>query len=77
MIPKYLLTYKFHLYNIHFIEQSVEDRYQTYEKFEDLLIDYRKKKDSLFAGCMNYNTDFKVYTLTATEQDTNKLDKLL
>jgi hypothetical protein len=77
MIPKYLLTYKFHLYTINFTEKEVQDRCETYEKFEDLLADYRKKKNALFANCINYNTDFKVYTLQATEQNISKLDALL
>lgn len=77
MIPKYLMTYKFHLYTVNFIEKEVQDRCETYEKFEDLLADYRKKKHALFCNCITYNTNFKVYTLQTIEQDISKLDNLL
>lgn len=77
MIPKYLLTYKFHVYTVSYEEKEVQDRYETFEIFEDLLASYRKKKNALFCNFINYNTDFKVYTLNPEEQDISKLDKFL
>lgn len=75
--PRYCLQYNFHVYTVTFELKSVETRYEFYEKFEDLLTDYRKKKTSLFAGIINYNSDFKVYTISLQEQDISKLDKFL
>ena len=76
-MKRYFLHWKFHLYTINFEEKRVEDREEVFEKFEDLLKCYREKKNALFAGCINYNTDFKVYTAELTEQDISKPDELL
>lgn len=76
-MKRYCLRYKFHVYNINLEEKSVEEREHFFEKFEDLLKCYREKKNALFANCINYNTDFKVYTALLQEHDIAKLDALL
>lgn len=76
-MKRYILRWKFHAYNINFSEISVEDREECFDKFEDLLRCYREKKNALFANCINYNTDFKVYTCILEEHDIAKLDALL
>ena len=76
-MKKYFLQWKFHMYTINFEEKSVENREQSFDKFEDLLKCYREKKNALFANCINYNTDFKVYTALLQEHDIRKLDELL
>lgn len=74
---RYLLRWKFHLYNIHLEEVKIETREEYFDKFEDLLKCYREKKEALFAGCINYNTDFEVYTVVLEKQDISKLDAFL
>ena len=76
-MKRYFLRWKFHLYTINLEEKSVEDREASFDKFEDLLKFYREKKNALFAGCINYNTDFKVYTALLQEHDIEKLNALL
>ena len=76
-MKRYFLRWKFHLYTIDFEEKSVEDREECFDKFEDLLKCYREKKNALFSGCINYNTDFEVYTAELKQQDIKKLDELL
>lgn len=76
-MKRYVLRWKFHMYTINFEEKSVEDREEVFDKFEDLLKCYREKKNALFAGHINYNTDFKVYTALLQEHDITKLDELL
>lgn len=76
-MKRYILRWKFHLYTVQFEEKSVEDREAYFDKFEDLLKCYREKKEALFAGCINYNTDFEVFTCVLEKQDISKLDALL
>ncbi len=76
-MKRYLLRWKFHKYNIELKEVGIEDREQYFDKFEDLLTCYREKKNALFSGCINYNTDFKVYTAIMEQQDIKKLDAWL
>ena len=76
-MKRYILSWKFHCYTINFEEKSVENREESFDKFEDLLKFYREKKNALFAGCINYNTDFKVYTALLQEHDIKKLDEFL
>ena len=76
-IKRYVLRWKMHIYNINFEEKSVETKEETFEKFEDLLKCYREKKQALFAECINYNTDFEVYTAILKKQDIKKLDEFL
>ena len=76
-MKRYFLQWKFHCYTINFKEKSVEDREESFDKFEDLLKCYREKKNALFANCINYNTDFKVYTAELQQQDIRKLDSYL
>lgn len=76
-MKRYLLRWKFHKYNIALQETGVEDREAYFDKFEDLLKCYREKKEVLFAGCINYNTDFEVYTVVLEKQDITKLDAFL
>lgn len=76
-MKRYCLRWNFHLYTINFEEKEVKQREEYFDKFEDLLKCYREKKNALFAGCINYNTNFEVYTVELKQQDIKKLDELL
>ena len=77
MEKRYLLKWKFHAYNINFEETKVENREQYFSDKFDLLKCYKEKKNALFAGCINYNTDFEVYTVFLERQDITQLDACL
>lgn len=76
-MKRYILQWKFHVYNIQFQEVRIEDREECFDKFEDLLKCYRQKKNALFAETIHYNTDFRVFTCIMEEHDISQLDALL
>ena len=73
----YLLKWKMHVYTVHLEEKEIRPKEQYFDKFEDLLGCYREKKNALFCGLINYNTDFEVFTVEYTQQDIAKLDAYL
>lgn len=73
----YLLKWKMHVYTVQLKEKEVRPKEQYFDKFEDLLTCYREKKNALFCGLINYNTDFEVFTVEYTQQDIKKLDAFL
>lgn len=73
----YLLKWKMHVYTVYFKEKEIRPKEQYFDNFEDLLVCYREKKNALFCGLINYNTDFEVFTVEYTQQDIKKLDAYL
>ena len=73
----YLLKWKMHIYTVQLKEKEIRPKEQYFGKFEDLLACYREKKNALFCGLINYNTDFEVFTVEYTQQDIKKLDAYL
>ena len=73
----WVLEYDFHLYTITFEEKGVEKRVEYFDKVEDLIATYREKKDALFAGCITYNSNFKIYKAECEETDPMMIEALL
>ena len=73
----YLLTWDMEVYAIDLRLKSVEHKEKTYDKFEDLLSDYRRLKNALAYQCINYNKNFKVYRVSLEEQPLSLLDSFI
>ena len=73
----WVLEYNFHLYTINLEEKEVTPTKEYFDTIEDLLKTYRKKKDALFCGCINYNTDFHIYRGLVEEQNIEQINNLL
>ncbi|AVM69738.1 hypothetical protein C3V36_11105 [Lachnospiraceae bacterium oral taxon 500] len=73
----WVLEWDFHLYTVNFEEKEVNREILYFDRFEELLATYRKKKNALFMGCLNYNTNFKLYKGNCEEADIKSLDELL
>ena len=73
----WVLDYDFHLYTVNFEEKGVKRETLYFDRFEELLATYRKKKEALFYGCLNYNTNFKLYKGSCEEVDIKSLGEFL
>ena len=73
----YVLEYDFHMYTINMECKSVQRKWLYFDKVEELLEEYRKKKDALFMGCIKYNDNFKIYKAIFEEIDIKGIDMLM
>lgn len=73
----WVLEYDFHLYTIHFEEKEVTRKRVYIDKVEELIAVYRSKRDAMFAGCINYNDNFKVYKAVCQEVDISMIEALM
>lgn len=73
----WVLEYDFHLYDIYFAEKEVIKKTCYFDKPEELIATFRKKKDALFANSINYNDNFKLYRAVCEEMDSNMIETLL
>lgn len=62
---------------INFEVKRTEEKIQFFNTVEELIAAYRKLKDSLFAGLVPYNHDFKLYKVALTELDISQIDSLM
>ena len=72
----YVLEYDFHIYTIYMECKKIEHKKEYYDKVEDLIKAYRKKKDAMFMG-IPYNDNFKVFKAVLEEIDLNSINSLL
>lgn len=73
----YVLEYDFHMYTINMECKGVERKRLYFDKIEDLLAEYRSKKNALFMECINYNDNFKIYKAIFEEIDIKSIDALM
>lgn len=73
----HILEYKFHTITINLEDREQEIRREYFERFEDLLSEYHRKKDTKAYSVVDCYTDFKYYTANLEEKDIGVLDDLL
>lgn len=73
----WVLEYDFHLYTIYFVEKEVVKKTYYFDKLEELIATFRKKREALFAGCINYNDNFKIYKAVCEKMDSKVIETLM
>lgn len=73
----HILEYKFHIITINLEDKEQEIKREYFERFEDLLKEYRSKKDTKAYGIVECYTDFKYYIADLEEKDIKALNDLL
>ena len=74
----YVLQYDFNIYNVRTFElKEVRHEKFYYDKIENLVADYRRKRNQLFANILPVTENFKIYVARCQELDINQLDILL
>ena len=76
-MPKYILTYKFHLYTINFKEKEITEQIQTFTNFELLLAEYRRLKSVKAYDIFDAYSDFKLFSVNTTEIDIDTINQFL
>lgn len=71
------IQYKMDVLTINLEVKRTEEKIQFFNTVEELIAAYRKLKDSLFAGLVPYNHDFKLYKVALTELDISQIDSLM
>lgn len=72
----FCLQYVFHIIDINGIDKEQRIKIEYFEKIEDLLSFYRKKKNAETRG-IKYNTNFKIFYGRLEEQDIKALELFL
>lgn len=55
----------------------MRNKCEFYSDIEELLADYRNKKDSMFMGCVKTHDNFKIYNVHLEELDIKSVDALM
>ena len=73
----YSIQYKMDVLTINFEVKRTEEKIQFFNTVEELIAAYRKLKDSLFAGLVPYNHDFKLFKVALEEIDIKLVDNMM
>lgn len=73
----YSIQYKMDILTINFEVIRTEERIKFFNTIEELIAEYRRLKESLFAGLVPYNHDFKLYKVALEELDINQINRLM
>lgn len=73
----YSIQYKMDVLTINFEVKRTEERIQFFNTIEELITAYRKLKESLFAGLVPYNHDFKLFKVALEEIDIKLVDNMM
>lgn len=74
----YVLQYDFNIYDVRTFDlKEVRHKKLYYDKIENLIADYRSKKNQLFAGILPTTENFKIYVARCQEVNIDQLDILL
>lgn len=76
-MKKYALEYIFHVITVNLEDKEQKKKIEYYDYFEDLLKDYREKKEKRAYNVIPYMTDFKWYIANLEEQNLDSLNSLL
>lgn len=71
------IQYKMDVLNINFEVIRTEERIKFFNTIEELIAEYRRLKESLFAGLIPYNHDFKLFKVALTELDIDQINILM
>lgn len=71
------IQYKMDVLNINFEVIRTEERIKFFNTIEELIAEYRKLKESLFAELIPYNHDFKLFKVALTELDIDQINTLM
>lgn len=73
----YVLEYDFTVYTVNLEAKETKKKKEFFDKIEDLIAEYREKKEALFMGFIKYNSNFKIYEAIFHEMDISAVDALL
>lgn len=73
----YSIQYKMDVLTINFEVKRTEERIQFFNTIEELIAAYRKLKESMFAGLVPYNHDFKLFKVALEEIDIKLVDNMM
>lgn len=73
----YSIQYKIDVLTINFEVKRTEERIQFFNTIEELIAAYRKLKESMFAGLVPYNHDFKLFKVALEEIDIKLVDNMM
>jgi hypothetical protein len=73
----YVLEYDFTVYTVNLEAKETKRKREFFDKIEDLIAEYREKKEALFMGFIKYNNNFKIYEAKFYEMDISAVDVLL